>query len=353
VRRNDRAGPARRPTEALHKEAKKMPDLTTKFAGLTLRNPIVVGSSDLTDSVGKIRKLEEHGAGAVVLGSIFEEEIALEYDSVLASLQAHGRNVIDYDRFEYQIRAQNLDAVTKLIREAKQAVTIPVIASINCVYSYEWAVFARVLEQAGADALELNMFFLPSDMSRGSKETEDLYFKVIQQVQREVSIPIIVKMSYYFSGLSQMIRKLSQSGIGGVVLFNRFYSPDFDIEEIKVVTSNVLSSTEEFPISLRWVALTHGRVDCDIAASTGIHDSTAMIKQLLAGAQVVQVVSALYRNGPGYVATMLKELQHWMARQHFDRIDEFRGKLSQAQSTDPALYERVQFMKFFRGGWQG
>ena len=329
-----------------------MPDLTTTFAGLQLKNPIIVGSSDLTDSVAKISKLEKHGAGAVVLGSIFEEEIALEYDSVLAGLQAQGRNLVDYDRYEYQIRAQNVDAVTELIREAKKKVSIPIIASINCVYSHEWTTFANILQDAGADALELNMFFLPSDMSRDSKETEQLYFKVIGRVQQEVSIPIIIKMSYYFSSLSQMIRKLSDAGVGGVVLFNRFFSPDFDIDELKIVTTHVLSSPEEFPISLRWVALTYGRIRCDIAASTGIHDSTAVIKQLLAGATVVQVVSALYRNRPAYLKTMLEDLQGWMTKKGFDCVDDFRGKLSQAESTDPALYERVQFMKFFRGGWK-
>ena len=330
-----------------------MADLTTHFAGLTLRNPFVVGSSDLTDSVAKIRKLEAAGAGAVVLGSVFEEEIALEYDSVLASLQAQGHNVLDYDRYEYQIRAQNLDAVTKLIRDAKREVAIPIIASINCVYSYEWTLFAKVLEEAGADALELNMFFLPSDMSRNSHQTEELYFKVIRQVQQEVSIPILVKMSYYFTSLAQMIRRLSETGIGAVVLFNRFFSPDFDIEGLKVVSSNILSSPEEFPIALRWVALTFDRIQCDIGAATGIHDSQTMIKQLLAGAQVVQVVSALYRHGIDHIQTMLSGLEEWMERKRFARPDDFRGKLSQAQSADPALYERVQFMKFFRGGWQG
>ncbi len=329
-----------------------MPDLTTKYAGLELRNPILVGSCDLTDSVGKIARLEKAGAGAVVLGSIFEEEIALEYDSVLEGLQAQGRDVVDYDRYEYQIRAQNLDAVRTLISDAKKKVAIPIIASVNCVYSHEWTVFAKELESAGADALELNMFYLPSDVSRDSKQTEDLYFKVIKLVQQEVSIPIIVKMSYYFSGLAQMIRRLSESGIAGVVLFNRFYCPDFDIEEIKVTTSNVLSSPEEFPIALRWVALTYGRILCDIAASTGIHDSTAVIKQLLAGATVVQVVSALYRHGPDYIGKLVGELENWMARHHFENVEEFRGKLSQAESSDPALYERVQFMKFFRGGWK-
>lgn len=326
-----------------------MPDLTTKYAGLTLRNPIIVGSSDLTDSVGKILDLEKHGAGGVVLGSIFEEEIALEYESVLSGLQAQGRDLIDYDHYDYRIRAQSLDEVTALIRDTKKRASIPVIASINCVYSHEWTLFAKVLESAGADALELNMFFLPSDTSRNSQQTEELYFKVVRKVQQEVSIPISVKMSYYFSSLARMIQKLSATGIASVVLFNRFYSPDFDIDDLKIVTTNILSSPDEFPISLRWVALTSGRIQCDIAASTGVHDSQALIKQLLAGAQVVQVVSALYKNGPEYLQTMLQGLESWMEKKRYNTIDQFRGKLSQAESTDPSLYERVQFMKYSSG----
>ncbi|MCK4413981.1 MAG: dihydroorotate dehydrogenase-like protein [Candidatus Eisenbacteria sp.] len=330
-----------------------MPDLSTSYAGLTLRSPIIIGSSDLTDSVRKIQQLEESGAGAVVLGSIFEEEIALEHESVMAGLRAQGRDLIDYDSYEYHIRAQHLDSVTQLIRDAKKSVSIPVIASINCVYSHEWTTFAKFLEDAGADALELNMFFLPSDMSRDSKETENLYFEVIRRVRQEISIPIIVKMSYYFSSLLQLIRRICDSGVAGVVMFNRFYSPDFDIDKMEIMSSKVLSSPEEFPISLRWVALSYGRISCEIAASTGIHDSTAMIKQFLAGAQVVQVVSALYMHRRGYVRTMLDELETWMDRKGFGCLDDFRGKLSQAESKDPALFERVQFMKFFQGPGRG
>ncbi|MBD3235077.1 MAG: dihydroorotate dehydrogenase-like protein [Candidatus Eisenbacteria bacterium] len=327
-----------------------MVTLKTRYAGLEVRSPIVVGSSDLTDSVQRIRELEEHGAGAVVLGSIFEEEIALEYESVMEGLHQQGRNLIDYDYYDYKIRAQNLDAVTDLIRDAKRAVSIPVIPSINCVYSHEWTLFAQELEKAGADALELNMFFLPSDANRTSQETEQLYFEVVRKVRREISIPISIKMSYYFSSLARMIQRLSETGIASMVLFNRFYSPDFDIDTLKVVTSDTLSSEEEFPIALRWVALMAGRVSCELCASTGIHDSQTMIKQLLAGAHAVQVVSALYRHGPAHIRKMLDELQAWMAAKGFRSIDEFRGKLSQAQSADPALYERVQFMKFFSHG---
>jgi dihydroorotate dehydrogenase (fumarate) len=314
-----------------------MADLTTQYAGLTLRNPIIVGSSDLTDSVKSIRELEQHGAGAIVLGSIFEEEIALEYESVLEGLHAQGRNLIDYDYYDYKIRAQSLDLVTSLIKDAKQSVSIPVIASINCVYSHEWTLFAKEIEKAGADALE------------DSHQTEALYFKVIQKVLSEISIPISIKMSYYFSSLARMIQRLSETSIASVVLFNRFFSPDFDIDSLKVVTGHLLSSPEEFPISLRWVALMSGRVQCDIAASTGIHDSQAMIKQLLAGAQAVQIASTLYKNGPEYIQTMLQDLTDWMGAKGYAKIDDFRGKLSQAESTDPALYERVQFLKYCGG----
>lgn len=327
-----------------------MVTLKTRYAGLELRSPIIVGSSDLTDSVKNIVELEKQGAGAVVLGSIFEEEIALEYESVMEGLHAQGRNLIDYDYYDYKIRAQNLDLVTDLIRDAKKAVSIPVIPSINCVYSHEWTLFAQELEKAGADAIELNMFFLPSDVNRTSQETEQLYFEVVRKVMREVSIPISIKMSYYFSSLARMIQRLSETGIGSVVLFNRFFSPDFDTDTLKVVTTNVLSSTEEFPIALRWVALMSGRISCDMCASTGIHDSQTMIKQMLAGAHAVQVVSALYRHGPAYIQQMLKELRAWMGAKGFRSLDDFRGKLSQSQSADPALYERVQFMKYFSRG---
>jgi len=326
-----------------------MTDLTTNYLGLTLKNPIIVGSCGLTGSAERIADLEAAGAGAVVLKSIFEEEIILEYEDTLKQIGATGFIPEGYDYFDYEIKANKMDWCLNLIKDAKKAVSIPVIASVNCVYSHEWALFSKQLQDAGADALELNIFLLPSDINRSSEQNEEFYFKVVDRVQKEVSIPISLKMSYYFTNLGQMIHKLSETGISGLVLFNRFYSPDFDINNLKVLATHVLSSPEELPISLRWVAIMSGRVKCDIASSTGVHDGEATIKQLLAGATAVQVTSTLYKNGPGYIQTILDEMTRWMAQKNYRNISQFRGKLSQEKSTDPALYERVQFMKYFGG----
>ena len=326
-----------------------MADLTTEYLGLTLKNPIIAGSSGLTDSVKGVKALEEHGAGAVVLKSIFEEEIAFEYEDVMKEASAGGMNLEQFDYYDFKIKGDKLEQFTTLIKESKKSVSIPVIASINCVYSHEWTSFANQLETAGADVLELNMFFLPSEFGRTSEEKEKAYFEVIEKVLKQVSIPVALKISYYFSNLGPMIQKLSDTGISGLVLFNRFYSPDIDIDKLEIVPSNVFSTPSDLPISLRWIAIMAERVNCDLAASTGVHDGVALIKQILAGANAVQVVSAMYKQGKGHIDEMLNTLNEWMDKKGFSRITDFRGKMSQAKSEDPAAYERVQFMKYFGG----
>ena len=326
-----------------------MVDLSTQYLGLKLKNPVVAGSSGLTNSVKSIQDLEENGAGAVVLKSIFEEEIAFEYEDILKEASEEGVNLDQFDYYDFHIKGEKLDKYTTLIEESKKNVSIPVIASINCVYSHEWTSFAKQLQTAGADALELNMFFLPSEFDRTSEEKEKAYFKIIEKVQKEVTIPIALKISYYFSNLGPMIQQLSETGIAGLVLFNRFYSPDFDIDKMEVVSSNVFSAPSDLPTSLRWIAIMAERVSCDLAASTGVHDGKALIKQILAGANAVQIASTLYKNGKGQVAEMLKTLEDWMGQKGFNKLDDFRGKMSQAKSSDPAAYERVQFMKYFGG----
>ena len=195
----------------------------------------------------------------------------------------------------------------------------------------------------------MNIFFLPSEFDRSCEEKEKAYFQIIEKLQKEVSIPIALKISYYFSNLGPMIQKLSETGIAGLVLFNRFYSPDFDIDKMEVVSSNVFSAPSDLPISLRWIAIMAERVSCDLAASTGVHDGTALIKQILAGANAVQVASTLYKNGKGQIADMLNTLEGWMDKKNYSSLSDFRGKMSQAKSSNPAAYERVQFMKYFGG----
>ncbi len=326
-----------------------MVDLSTEYLGIKLKNPLIAGSCGLTGSVKSIRELEQNGAAAVVLKSIFEEEIAFEYDDILKEASEEGVNLDQFDYYDYHIKGEKLNSYTTLIEESKKAVSIPVIASINCVYSHEWSSFAKRLQNAGADALELNMFFLPTEFGRSSAEKEKAYFRIIERIQQEVTIPIALKISYYFSNLGPMIQRLSETGIAGLVLFNRFYSPDFDIDKMQVVSSNVFSSPSDLSISLRWIAIMAERVNCDLAASTGVHDGTALIKQVLAGADAVQAVSTLYQNGKGRIAEMLNTLEKWMEQKGYSSLADFKGKMSQAKSSNPAAYERVQFMKYFGG----
>lgn len=327
-----------------------MVDITTKYMGLSLANPIIVGSSGLTDSVNSIKQLEDNGAAAVVLKSIYEEEIYLEYDNILKKLVSKGyHNLEDFDYYDFELKAKKLNKYINMIEDSKRNVSIPVIASINCLYSHEWSFFSKQLESAGADALELNMFFQPSDFSRSSEQIEAKYFEIIEKVKAEIHIPLALKISPYFSNLGQMLQKFSNTGISALVLFNRFFSPDFDIEKFKVIPTHVLSTPSELANSLRWISIMSERVSCDLAASTGVHDGEGVIKQILAGAKAVQVVSSLYKNGKGHIQEMINRLGDWMNHKGYVSLDQFRGKMSQAKSSNPAIYERVQFMKYFTG----
>lgn len=326
-----------------------MVNLETKYLGLNLRNPIIAGSSGLTNSVENIIELEQNGVGAVVLKSLFEEQIHQAASHTL--MQDEYANL--YPEAEDYIRnyttENDVSRYLNLIAEAKKAVKIPIIASVNCISDSEWVSFAKKFEDAGADALELNISVLPSNPSKGGKENEALYFKIVEHVRQQVNIPVAIKLSYYFSGLAQTLSKLSWTGINGLVLFNRFYSPDIDIEHEEVKSSFVFSTPADLPISLRWVAMMSPFVKCDVAASTGVHDGKAIIKQLLAGAKAVQVASVLYKKGFHEVESMLDTLETWMDKHNYNTIDDFRGKLSVDKAENPAAYERIQFMKHYSG----
>ena len=253
------------------------------------------------------------------------------------------------DYFDFKIKQDNINSYLTLIKEAKNAVSIPVIASINCVSSHEWTYFAKKIEDADADALELNVFIAPTDSSKSSEEKEKIYFDIINEVTSKVNIPVIVKMSYYFTDLSGMINKLSKTNIKGLVLFNRFFSPDIDINKLEIIPSYVFSTPSDLSISLRWIAIMAKKVGCDLAASTGVYDGEAVIKQILAGADAVQVVSCLYKNGVEYLEKLLERLESWMTAGDYKSLTDFKGKLSQAKSADPSIYDRVQFMRYYGG----
>ncbi len=326
-----------------------MVNLSTTYMGLKLKNPIIVGSSGLTNSVENIKEAAANGAAAVVLKSLFEEQIKHSASHTIVQDEYSNYYPEAEDYIRNYTRHNDVDRYIKLIRDAKQAVDIPVIASINCVSSHEWIEFAKKIEEAGADGLELNMFVLPSDPQHSGEQNEKVYFEVLEKVTKLVKIPISLKISYYFSSLSKMALKLSWTGISGLVFFNRFFSPDIDIEKFEIKASNVFSHPEELAISLRWVAMMSTKVHCDIAASTGIHDGKAMIKQLLAGAKAVQIASVLYKKGFQEIGIMLEELEKWMTKHNFQSTDEFVGKMSVKEADNPAAYERVQFMKHFSG----
>jgi dihydroorotate dehydrogenase (fumarate) len=326
-----------------------MPDLSTTYMGLRLKNPLIAGSSGLTGTPEGIRELQEGGVAAVVLKSIFEEEIAAEYDDAVSEAARKGMSLESYDYYDYEVRGAHVSQYVDFIRKAKAAASIPVIASVNCTYSHEWASFAKDIEGAGADGLELNMFFLPSDITRSSDEREKDYLQIVERVLKQVRIPVALKISSSFSTLAQMIGRLSKTGVAALVLFNRFYSIDFDIDKIAVTGTSGLSSPAELAGPLRWVALMSRRVGCDLAASTGVHDGVGLIKMLLAGAKAVQASSAFYKNGAGAARSMLDELSAWMDRHGFKALGDFRGRLSQAESVNPGVYERVQYMKHYAG----
>jgi dihydroorotate dehydrogenase (fumarate) len=328
-----------------------MADLSTKYLGLTLRNPIVVGSSGLTNSIKDIEKLEQNGAGAVVLKSIFEEQIMLEADWRMKKAEEDGLLYTEYsetlDYIDVHIKEKELGGYFELIQGVKKKVMMPVIASVNAISSLEWVSFAKQIEEAGADALELNIFVMPFSLDKTCTDNEQTYYNVVRKVKELVNIPVSVKISPYFSNLGNVIMKIEENGADGVVMFNRFAAPDIDINSMKVTAADILSTPPEMSNTLRWIAIMANRVQMSLAASTGVHDGEAVVKQLLAGATVTQVTSAIYKHGPGYIPEIINFLSDWMDENGFNYVDQFRGRLSQEASENPDVYERVQFMRYF------
>src|SRR6056297_1772748 len=323
-----------------------MADLSTKYMGFHLRNPIIAASSGLTDTAEKVKNLEKNGAGAVVLKSLFEEQIMMEINS-LAAGNLYNNYAEAEDYISYYTRKHSLDEYLHLIEDAKSKVDIPVIASLNCYSVGQWVDFAQRIESAGADGIELNLFFMPADQKFSSAEIEDIYFDIIRSVRKNTNLPVAVKLSSYFTGVADSLIKISKEEISGMVLFNRFYTPDIDLEKEEMVSSRIFSLPEEISHTLRWIGMVSDKVHCDLAASTGITDGYAAIKALLAGAQSVQVASALYKNTAKHIGLMLQQMESWMDEKGYTRLDDFIGKLSYRKVNKPVIYERAQFMRYF------
>ncbi len=321
-----------------------MANLSTSFAGLKLRNPFIISSSGITSSLDKIRKLNSLGAGAIVLKSLFEEQIS--HETVKNLEGSDYPEALDY--VKAYTRDNNVGEYLNLIRDAKRAIQIPVIASINCKSASEWMDFAIQVQEAGADALELNVFFLPLSKEQTPVAHEKIYFDLVDGIKKKITIPVIIKLGYHFTSLTYLVNQLYFRKADGVVLFNRFYEPDINITDLKMTSSEVFSSPADIRNSLRWVGIISSEVaQIDIAASTGIHSGDAAVKQILAGAKAVEICSVLYKNGIEYLPKLIDRFEFWMIEHNYKTIEEFRGKMNYSNIGDPAIYERAQFMKYF------
>lgn len=350
-----------------------MADLSTTYMGLSLRNPVVVASSGLTGTLKGVVKCAEAGAGAIVLRSLFEEQIAAEAGALgrFADVAAPGEGA-DYLQ-SYGMALGPRDYL-KLVREAKGAVAVPVIASLNCISHEHWIDYAARLAATGADGIELNIALMPTHAHLDAATVEEHYFRILHEVKARITIPVALKVGPFFSAFAHFSDRLGHDraeapdfsvgwfgpsttpgkivwrGADALVLFNRFYPFDIDIERLQSATGSPWSSPAEIHTSLRWISLLAGRVGCDLAAATGIHDGYDAVKQLLAGATVVQVCSTLYQNGLGRIGQMLAQIEEWMQAHGFTSLNEFRGRLSQLRSGRPASHERLQYIKLLGGG---
>ncbi|NVO21673.1 MAG: dihydroorotate dehydrogenase-like protein [Bacteroidetes bacterium] len=341
-----------------------MADLSIQYLGMNLKNPVIIGSSGLTGSVAEVKLAAASGASALVLKSIFEEQILHEMNNFMKdtgkakgdSFQKGYQSVLEDREYDYEeaysylkdhAKEQTLSKYLSFVEQAKKAVDVPIIASINCSTAYDWTYFARRIEEAGADALELNVFVLPSNTMKNSAENEKVYYDIIEAVLKHLHIPVALKIGFYFSGLATSVIDLSKSGIAGLVLFNRPFHPDIDINTLEVNSKYLLSDPSEYSHVLRWIALLSGRVECPLIATTGVHSAESAIKLLLAGATAVEVVSALYKDGFGVIGKMTQGINDWMDKKGFATIDDFRGKMNQQNLKNPAEFERVQFMRLY------
>lgn len=319
--------------------------------GLKLKSPIVVSACTLSEEVSNIVQMEDAGAGAVVLFSLFEEQLkkeAEQYETIVRTTSNLFAEASDFfpNLDEYH---KGSEQYLENIRQAKEKVNIPIIASLNGITHEGWIGYSRQMEQAGANALEINVFYIPGDVQISSSAVEHRYLNIIDEIKNTVKIPVAVKLNPYFSAMGNMAKRLHEYGADALVLFNRFYQPDFDINSLSLKHNLQYSEPNEIRLPLLWIALLYGRVPVSLAASTGVQSSIEVIKYILAGADIAMTASALYKNGIGYLKTMNKELEAWMMTKEFESIDSFKGVMSQQHISDPTAYERANYIKILGG----
>lgn len=322
-------------------------DITTTYLGLKLKSPIVCSAGPLSEKISNIREMEDAGAGAVVLYSIFEEQIEHEQLELAHHTTAYAESYAEAttyfpEPFEFKLGP---DEYLNHIRKAKEAVNIPVIASLNGKSIGGWTDYAKKMEQAGADAIELNIYLLPTDINMPGNEIEKTYIEIVKAVKSTVKIPIAVKMHPFFSSTSFMASQLSKAGADGLVMFNRFYQPDIDLETLDVVPNVILSTPMAMRLPLRWIAMLYGRINADLAATSGIYSAQDVLKMVMAGAKVTMMLSALLKYGIGHIADVTTNLKSWMEEKEYESIDQMRGSMSYMNVDNPAKFERANYMK--------
>jgi dihydroorotate dehydrogenase (fumarate) len=320
-----------------------MADLSTQYLGLQLPTPLVLASSALSNRVDNLEMAEGHGAGAVVLRSHFEEQLEAQ-NSALEEELARGADSNPEARTYFPPQRVGPHDYLSLVERAKRALEIPVIASLNCCAPGSWTGYARDIEQAGADALEVNLYAVEADPAVSSAEVEKRYLDVVRAIRSAVKIPIAVKLSPYFTSLAHFAARLDEAGANGLVLFNRFLQPDLSLERMAATPTMTLSAQAEALVPLRWIGLLHGRVRADLAASTGVYDAAGVLKQILAGATVVQLASALVKNGIPYLGKLLQGMEDWLDKRGTSTLGDVRGTLSQRAVQDPGAFERAQYV---------
>jgi dihydroorotate dehydrogenase (fumarate) len=324
-----------------------MTDLSTTYMGLRLKHPIVASAGPLSHTLDGIRQLEDAGAAAIVLFSLFEEQIRLENAATehLIGVGAESfPEALDYFPAvgDYEVGPE---PYLELIRRARETTDVPIIASLNGVTSEGWVDYASKMEQAGARALELNLYYIPADLTTTAREVENLYLDVLRAVKGKVRIPVAMKLSPFFSAPGEMARQLVSSGADGLVLFNRFYQPDFDLDKLEVAPTLQLSRPEEIRLPLLWIAILHGRLQVSLAASTGVHSRDEVVKYLLAGADAVMTTSALLEHGPRHIDVLLTGLGHWLEQRGYASVQQMKGSMSQRNVADPAAFERANYIR--------
>jgi dihydroorotate dehydrogenase (fumarate) len=324
-----------------------MVDITTKYLGLDLKNPLVASASPLSYKIDTVQKLEEAGASAVVMYSLFEEQIIQESIKMQQDLTRGTDQFAEALTYIPEVGSYSIgpDDYVKRLSKLKESVDIPVIGSLNGVSTGGWIDYAKKIEQAGADALELNLYYLATDPELTSAELEETYITLVRDVREQIHIPLAVKLSPFYSALPNFARRLANSGANALVLFNRFYQPDFDLEALEVVPNLVLSSSDELRLPLRWIAILYGRVNVDFALTSGVHTSTDVIKSLMAGARVAMMASELLQNGVARLPQILEDLQVWLEENEYDSVTQMIGSMSQQAVADPASFERANYMR--------